>query len=277
MSTGSNKWKGLKNAQKYDTGLTKNWRPELPISEKYNADKDRYLQLLSEFQNMWNGRLYHIETEYHQIELIPTNMHLMYKTSYRAGLKARRFSARVMKRLLQEDVMKPDNKQSNSSIVSVFKKTGSLEFCVDCRKLHAMISESVPLSRIDEHIYSVPEDRIFSTFYTTLGYMMIDIDEIDRSKRAFTSHQRLHQILKFPFLLKNEAVEFQRSIDFKSLPVKWKSALLYHDKITFFWRIPTTTWRTYDKYWHYFEIYDAHSIWRSVCSLKRKLFTSVFL
>lgn len=64
-----------------ERSLTEGWRGEVIIPKKYNAHRDKFLQLLFVFEVMWDGYLDHIKTERHRIVLTYDNTRPVHSAS----------------------------------------------------------------------------------------------------------------------------------------------------------------------------------------------------
>lgn len=115
----------------------------------------------------------------------------------------------------------------------------SIVYTIDYRKLNSItIKEVYLIPRMDEFVYMLSEAKIFSTLDCNFGYWQIPIDEQDRDKTKFVSHQDLFRFacmpFRMPFRLTNSAGTFQRAIDIILSPVRWKFATVYFDDIIVF-------------------------------------------
>lgn len=78
-----------------------------------------------------------------------------------------------------------------------------LRFCVDCRKLIAATKrDSYPISLMDEFIDSLGKAAVFSTLDANSDYWQVNVVEVHRDKKAFSSHQGLYRFLRMAFGLK---------------------------------------------------------------------------
>lgn len=137
--------------------------------------------------------------------------------------------------MVQEEVTEQANTEWANSIVSAFKRYGSLRFYADYRKFKVVtVMVSYFLPRMIEWHDSLREGRIFSTLDAISRYRLIEIDEQDRSKSEFCSHHGPFQFVWMPFGLRNAPVTFQRVMNITLLSVKWQSALLYLNHIVVF-------------------------------------------
>lgn len=73
--------------QKQDTTaqLKKNWSDEVASFARYYADKQPFIDMLSQFQCMWIGHLGPITVAKHHVELLRSDTAAVHPAAYRAG------------------------------------------------------------------------------------------------------------------------------------------------------------------------------------------------
>lgn len=89
--------------------ITKDWRSETTIPEEYKMHRDEFLQLLCEFENIWDGRQSRIKTGKHQIKLMSKEICRVHIVQYLTGRTERQFPAKKIKEMLQEELVEPAN------------------------------------------------------------------------------------------------------------------------------------------------------------------------
>lgn len=165
------------------------------ISDMYRDHSGKFLQLLLEFKDMWDGPHAGIKTARYRIEQTTKKIRPVHSALYHVDPTAGQFAEKEIHKMLREAVIGLSNTEWARSFVFVRKKDGSLRCYVNYRKLNKMIvRESDPLQRIGECIDFLGEVRILLTLHEKSGYRQIGIDELDRSKSAFTSH---HGVFRF--------------------------------------------------------------------------------
>ena len=216
--------------------LEEDWRDEINFNDKKYAEfKEPFLDMMSNFSDMWDGRLGTITAAKHRIDLDPVDSRPIHSAPYRAGPKAREFEKQEIQKMLAMNVIEPAQSEWAAPIVFAPKKDGALRFCVDYRRLNAItVRDSYPIPRMDECMDSLGTAKTFSTLDANSGYWQVEIDPKDRDKTAFTSHHGLYRFIRMPFGLKNAPATFQRAIDVILSSVKWQFALVYLDDIVIF-------------------------------------------
>ncbi len=81
----------------------------------------------------------------------------------------------------------PSKSPWTSPVVLVWKKDGSLSFCIDLRKLNAhTVHDAYALPRIEESLDSLSGATIFSTLDLKSGYWQVQMDLTSQPLTAFT-------------------------------------------------------------------------------------------
>ena len=91
------------------------------------------------------------------------------------------------------------------------KKDGSLQFCIDFRRLHARTEkDAYPLSCMQETMESMVGARHFSCMDLKSGFWQVQMDEESRQYTAFTvGSMGVYEFLRMPYGLCNAPVMFQ--------------------------------------------------------------------
>ena len=201
------------------------------IGSETTASRDKIMELLSDFGDMWSGQLGNISAVRHRIGLT-SDAKPVYQVAYRAGHRARDVEKREIDRMERAKVIERAASEWRSPVVLIPKKDGEMPFCVDYRKLNAVTKrDSYPLPRMDECIDSLGNAAIFTTLDCNSGYWQIEIDEADRDKTTFTSHCGLYRFVQMPFGLQDAPATFQRAVDIILSRVKGQHALVYLDDV----------------------------------------------
>ena len=84
------------------------------------------------------------------------------------------------------------------------KKNGTLQFCVDCRRLNAMtVRDAYPIPRMNRFIDSLEDARVFRTLDASSELWQILIAPKARDKTTFTTRFGTYAFTRIPFGLKN--------------------------------------------------------------------------
>lgn len=133
---------------------------------------------------------------------------------YRIPVHLREEMGKLTEEMLSNGVIEESKSPWSSPVVLVRKKDGSMQFCVDYRKLNAVTHKDVhPLPRVDDCLDALCGARVFSTLDCASGYWQVEVDERDREKTAFSNGCNLFQFRVMPFGLTNAPATFQRLMD----------------------------------------------------------------
>ena len=144
---------------------------------------------------------------------------------------------KLLKEMEKKKIIQPSKSPWASPVVLVKKKDGSMQFCVDYRKLNAVTrKDAYPLLRIDDTLQALSGSQWFSTLDLLSGYWQVGIAEEDKEKTAFTTQEGLFEFNVMPFGLCNAPATFQRLMDLTLAGMLWAECLVYLDDVIIFGR-----------------------------------------
>ena len=116
-----------------------------------------------------------------------------------------------LQEMLEMGAIKHLNSPWASAIVLVWKKDGSLRFCIDLRKLSAhTVKDAYSLPRITETLDCFNGAQWFTLLDLKAGYWQVELDEDSKPLTAFTvGPLGLYECERMPFGLTNAPVTFQ--------------------------------------------------------------------
>ena len=122
-----------------------------------------------------------------------------------------------------------------SPVVLVTKKDGSMHFCVDYRRLHALTTkDAYLLPRIDDSLRLLGNQQWFSTMDLASGYRQVAMYPDAKCKAAFVTNKGLFQFRVMPFGLCNAPAMFERLMDRVLCGMCWSHCLVYLDDVISF-------------------------------------------
>ena len=154
----------------------------------------------------------HTKASEHIIELKDPNVTL-FKERFRRILPPQVDEVREhLKLMLDAGAIQPSNSPWCNAVVLVWKKDGSLRFCIDFRRLNSLTKkDSHPLPRICETLDSLVGAAYFSTFDLTSGSWQVPMAKESKQFTAFMlGSMGLFECDRMPFGLCNAPVTFQR-------------------------------------------------------------------
>ena len=112
------------------------------------------------------------------------------------------------------------------------KKDGSTRFCVDYRKLNAIIKlDSFPLPRVDDSLNLLANTAYFSSLDLASGYWLVGMTPDSQQKTAFCSHSGHYEFTVMPFVLCNAPAAFQRLMETVLAGLARERCIVYLDDI----------------------------------------------
>ena len=127
-----------------------------------------------------------------------------------------------------------------SPVVLVCKKDGSLQFCIDLRKLNNQtIKDLQSLPRIEDSLDCLDGATIFTSLDLQSGYWQVELTGASRTLTAFTiGPLGFYECVRMPFGLTNAPATFQCLMKscLGEMHLKW--CIIYLDYITVFSKTP---------------------------------------
>ena len=134
---------------------------------------------------------------------------------------------REVDRMLKAGIISQIESLLSSPIVFATKKDGSPRFCIDFRKLNAMMNSDIwPVPSVEEIFDDLRSSIFFSTLDLLQGYLQIEMDEICKEKATFICKFGTYKFEVMPFGLKNSDATLQRMMDNIWLTLLTSSATL---------------------------------------------------
>ena len=127
-----------------------------------------------------------------------------------------------------------------SPVVLVHKKDGSLQFCIDLRKLNnRTIKDAQSLPRIEDSLDCLDRATIFTSLDLQSGYWQVELTEASRPLTAFTvGLLGFYDCVQMPFGLTSLQATFQCLMEscLGEMHLKW--CIIYLDDIIVFSKMP---------------------------------------
>lgn len=119
------------------------------------------------------------------------------------------FEGASIQYVLDEKVIGPAYTECASPGVAAPKTDGTLRFCVDNRKLNALITtDSYPIPQIDYCIDSLRDEEVFSTLDANNHYRQIKMANRSKDLTTFTSHFEVFQFFSNSLWIEERPCDF---------------------------------------------------------------------
>lgn len=117
-------------------------------------------------------------------------------------------------RLLKLGYIRPSTSMWLNKLKPVIKPNGTLRITLNLIKLNQLVSiDRYSLPNMEEMIYKLNGQKIFSKIDLKEGFFQIPLAEEDRHKTAFRVKNKLYEWTRMPMGFKNSSAVFQRYMD----------------------------------------------------------------
>ena len=201
-------------------------------AELSSQERKRVFDLLVKYQAIFPQKGEIGKTKVLQHKICTGNAPPVRQRPRRTHFHQREESRKVLREMLDNNIVRPSSSPWASPVVLVKKKDGSLRFCVDFRKLNSLTrKDAYSLPRIDDTLNSLAGSKWFTTLDLASGYWQVEICPADREKTAFCTPDGHFEFNVMPFGLCNAPATFQRLMDIVLAGVQWSSCLVYLDDV----------------------------------------------
>ena len=147
-----------------------------------------------------------------------------------------------LQEMLDIDAIQKSHSLWASMVVLVWKKDGSLRFCIDLRKLNNQtLKDAYLLPHIDETLNSLQGSKWLSLLNPKFEYWQVKMDEESKPLTAFTIEPLgFYKCDRIPFGLTNVPATFQQVMEtcLRDLNHSW--CIIYLDDIVIFLNNPAS-------------------------------------
>ena len=166
-----------------------------------------------------------------------TDQKPIFQRQYKTPFGLREELNKQIETLLENDVIEKSCSPWNAPVLLVPKKEDASgrkkwRVVVDFRKINEKtIHDTFPIPVINEILDQLGSAKYFSTLDLASGFFQLDLEECDKEKTAFSTHEGKFQYRKMPMGLKNSPATFQRMMNSVLAGLTAIKCLVYLDDI----------------------------------------------
>ena len=215
-------------------GKLKGWKEEMALKAK---------QLLMEFHHIFcleKNEMGCTDATEHVIELLPKQDE-PFKERFRRIVphKVEKVHPHIQE-MLDRGAIWPSQSPWCNAVVLVWKKDGTLRFCIDFRHLNARTKkDSYPIPKYLETMESLVGARYFSTMDLKSGFWQVKVSEDSCQYTAFTvGSMGVYEFLRMPYSLCNVPATFQCLMQNCLGELNLTVAMVYLDDVIMYSEMP---------------------------------------
>ena len=202
------------------------------------SQKQQMQSLILEYSDQFSRSSHDLGScsiEQHTIRLKPGTKPIKQRP-YRIPLAKQEAAQQEIKLMAEKGLIEPSTSAWCSPVVLVPKKSGSIRFCIDFRRVNeASLPDCHPLPRTDDTLSALGGGVWFSSADARSGYHQIEIQASDRPITAFAiPGSGLWHFRVLPFGLINAPSVFERLMEKIFVGLTYKSILIYLDDLIIF-------------------------------------------
>ncbi|KAF9760552.1 Retrovirus-related Pol polyprotein from transposon, partial [Nosema granulosis] len=155
--------------------------------------------------------------------------------TYRLSNELEKEASKIIKKYIEEGIVRESSSPWRSPIVLVKKKNGEYRLCVDYRRLNEVtIRDTYPMPRVDDILNEMHGAKYFTKLDALSGYHQVRMHKDDIEKTAFACKEGLFEFTRMPFGLINAPATFQRIMNRILKPFIGKFVMVYMDDIVIY-------------------------------------------
>ena len=187
-------------------GKLKSWKKEMALKAKW---------LLMEFHHIFcleENEMGCTDATEHVIELLPEQDEPFKERFRRIAPHEVEEVCQHIQEMLDRGAIWPSQSSWCNLVILVWKKDGTLRFCIDFRHLNACTKkDSYPIPKCLETMESLVGARYFSTMDLKSGFWQVKVSEDSHQYTAFTvGSMGVYEFLRMPYGLCNMPATFQQ-------------------------------------------------------------------
>lgn len=213
---------------------------DLKIGENVaESDKRKLLDLLNKYRDCFalnSKELGH--TTLNPMKLTMKTQEVVRYRPYSVSSSQKETLKKIVKELLDEEIIEESNSEFSSPVVLVSKPTGESRLCVDYRRVNKICQQEVfPLPKIEEELDKLAGKSCFTSLDLRSGYYQLEVEPESRKYTSFVIPGGQYQFKRVPYGLTNSPSVFVRVMNQVMRPLLEEGISFYVDDIM----IPTVT------------------------------------